>query len=249
MTHPLYGAHLKIERTWEVLDALNQEIRAFVETEPYGYWIEPEPDSDWMLVRVEARRAIPDHLGLLFGDAVHNVRSALNHLAYELAVAGSGPGRSTQWPIYKEPADWNAHHRRHLEGVNPAYWAAIEHLQPYQDPENLDWLVRLKELDDADKHRQLQPAQVAPAARDLVFTPPVVEVEELPSRVYMAQGAVVARMRTTEAVPHVHVEARFGLGFLFGTGPWGGTPRDVVQFGHGVNALLIKFGAIAFPRS
>ena len=91
MTHPLYGAHLKIERTWEVLDALNQEIRAFVETEPYGYWIEPEPDSDWMLVRVEARRAIPDHLGLLFGDAVHNVRSALNHLAYELAVAGSGP--------------------------------------------------------------------------------------------------------------------------------------------------------------
>ncbi len=249
MVHPLDGARLKIERTWELLEALNGEIRAFVDTEPYGYWIEPEPDSDWMLVRVEVRRRIPSHLSLLFGDAVHDCRSALNHLAYEMAAIGSGPSRSTQWPIYKTPDDWRVHHTRHLAGIDPAYWAAIERLQPYQDPANLDWLFRLKELDDADKHRQLHVAQVAPSARDLIFDPPVVEVEELPAGIYMEDGTVVARMRTTAAVPHVTVQMSFGLGFLFGTGQWGGTPRDVVQFGHGVNALLTQFEKNAFPRS
>jgi hypothetical protein len=97
------------------------------------------------------------------GDAVHNLRSALDHAICQLAVANGNASacerRQTQFPIY---ADGTPDHLKRLDGwIRPVCDAAkdvIRALQPYkrrpQDPYT-DPLWFLSELDNIDKHRLL----------------------------------------------------------------------------------------------
>ena len=69
---------------------------------------------------------IPDRIACLAGDAIHNLRSALNHLAYDLFLAGSGasqnPARhvSTQSPIFSDAAEYKAKSPRKVKGMAEA---------------------------------------------------------------------------------------------------------------------------------
>lgn len=74
-------------------------------------------------------------LGLLVGEVVHQLRSALDHLAYALVLAaGNTPTRSTAFPVRTaRPAT-----RLRVDGgVTAAALTAIEDFQPYlrRDPE------------------------------------------------------------------------------------------------------------------
>src|SRR6266849_6585676 len=53
------------------------------------------------------------------GDIVHNLRSALDHLAYQLVIVGSGkePTRRLEFPIAKDLATYEAEKARKVEGV------------------------------------------------------------------------------------------------------------------------------------
>ncbi len=123
-----------------------------------------------------------DPLSLLIGDVVHNLRSALDSLAFALATAFTTPlpekfARTSEFPIFGDEdgqgragtgrAQFNRRDGQgrpargsglaKIQGWHPSAQAAVEQLQPYQ--RGLDfradplWVVH--ELDRLDKHRLL----------------------------------------------------------------------------------------------
>ena len=102
MPDALIGARLKVERARKHLDLLRQETRAFTEGKPYGVRAEFDAERSEYAIRIRLRdpdTRVPIGLSLIAGDAVHNLRSALDHLAWQLAIIGTGPGRFTQFPL------------------------------------------------------------------------------------------------------------------------------------------------------
>lgn len=89
------------------------------------------------------------------GDIVHNLRSALDHLAYQLVLVGSGkePSRRVEFPIAKDFATYEAEKARKVQGMRPLAIKAIDNVKPYKGGNGPLW--RIHELDNIDKHRTL----------------------------------------------------------------------------------------------
>jgi hypothetical protein len=85
----------KIERANKHIKDLDLVNRSFIDPEPYV--VEPHYDPNWgdkgrTIYRVLGLPTIPDDISLITGDAIHNLRSALDHLAYSLAEVSSPQG-------------------------------------------------------------------------------------------------------------------------------------------------------------
>jgi hypothetical protein len=87
--HPVEGVISKINRGEELLHEVKDEVNAFLR-EPF---FDPALDEDRrgrVVVRVVNIREPPPKLSLRIGECVYAYRSALDHLAYRLAVANTG---------------------------------------------------------------------------------------------------------------------------------------------------------------
>lgn len=95
-------------------------------------------------------------LAVLVGDAVHNLRSSLDLLAYELAHS---PNRHTCMPVRKSRTDKQGKPKpvEVIGGVRASVLDEITQGQPFQLGENYEihWLWILNEMWNADKHRLL----------------------------------------------------------------------------------------------
>jgi|SRR5580704_486461 hypothetical protein len=106
--------------------------------------------------------------GVMFGDAIHNLRSALDHLVWQLVLVNKKrPSGSNQFPICDTGANyWSAGWKdgkktpstreRRLEGVSDAHKALIDEAQPYRarvPPSAIHALSALRDLSNYDKHR------------------------------------------------------------------------------------------------
>jgi hypothetical protein len=109
--------------------------------------------------------APPAECRLAFGDAVHQLRSSLDHIAYALIhPLTDQPNvlRRVDFPICKSEASFetsnSVSHLRRLLGETSDPFNAIVNAQPYQRspsaPES-DALWILRELDNIDKHRTI----------------------------------------------------------------------------------------------
>lgn len=90
---------------------------------------------------------------LIAGDVIHNVRSALDHLMWHLALVGSpgiDPGR-IEFPIAKDQATYETNRATKVKGLSPEAVEAIDRLKPYHGGTEAFW--RIHELDIIDKHR------------------------------------------------------------------------------------------------
>jgi hypothetical protein len=139
-------------------------------------------DPDWLLVT---------------GEILFDLRSALDHLAYELHVRhfrGRVPrdveGRS-QFPIYNDEQAFSANHGR-IGSLSMRDQRALRWLQPFNDrsdgwePVRL-WLSKLNAVHNIDKHRRLH--QVA-AAQSIASEP--VFPDDLGFRTTPVWGPVVS---------------------------------------------------------
>lgn len=120
--------------------------------------------------------------GLLIGDTVHNLRSALDHVAFACAMQHTKgqikTPRAVEWPITESPEKWKSAKERNLREVSPAHRAIIQRHQHHVrlstlPAGSLDGFLLLSELDNTDKHRILLPvlhptAGISDAAPSLV---------------------------------------------------------------------------------
>ena len=115
--------------------------------------VTPEPPIEWS-IRV--------------GEILYNLRSALDHLVWQLVLAnGQEPTRVNQFPICDEEAAWTIRRtNKLLEGVAQKHKEMIRYLQPFNPflqlpingharPCNAQVFRTLRDLCNVDKHRHL----------------------------------------------------------------------------------------------
>jgi hypothetical protein len=98
---------VKLRRARLHIDEVHQRVRAFNASDPWSVEKEPAEDPDSWAFRFSIHRPIPADLRAAVGDAIANMRSALDYAAYELAMRHVGsltPGQeqATAFPICKD---------------------------------------------------------------------------------------------------------------------------------------------------
>src|SRR5215831_1804049 len=100
----------KIARAGEHLEAINTEIFAFLKTTKRNNVLKIDGERAWITCWVDD--PFPRMgMGVLVGDVIFNLRSALDHLACGLIRSGDANGkcRSTKFPISLTPQYWEDH--------------------------------------------------------------------------------------------------------------------------------------------
>jgi hypothetical protein len=166
MAHPFDSCMAKLIRAHEHIQALKQTIDALGPT-PYSIVEERNPqtaDRDFRLVAKDLTgfRRIP-MLSVIVGDAIHQMRSSLDHAAWQ--IAKPPVERTTAFPICIEKSGTrNSFYGsandagtgvRYLKNVSLAGFEYIESIQPYNRLGKQDELWLLNELWNKDKHRAL----------------------------------------------------------------------------------------------
>jgi len=156
---PLVSALLKLRRAEQHLKALDQSIEQWVTRD----LIKVSTDRDRhgrVLIRLTKAPEVPPEWHARLGEFVHNLRSTLDHLAFQLNGAGSGDPPpnygSSQFPIFERGPDYRSKSRKMTRCMPPRAVAALERMQPYhrrKDPDTR-WLAVLRDLSNIDKHRR-----------------------------------------------------------------------------------------------
>jgi hypothetical protein len=167
----LEGCRQKQRRGMKHLEDLDAAIAEWVGVEAKPYAIAGRFDTQRREYVVTGKIVKPlDDLllwGVMFGDALHNFRSALDHLVWQLVRLDSGNDGTAdnQFPICSTGASyWSigkngrpSTRDRTLHGVSDAHKALIDQMQPYRTPtqpgSSLAALNVLRDLANHDKHR------------------------------------------------------------------------------------------------
>lgn len=163
MSHPLDGPWLKVERAKFHLECLDDAASEFLATNPYRTYIEVDREQSQKLLWIEVTRDPPSSLALILGDCIHNLRSALDHFAWQCALLKGNPRRECQFPIFLNEAEYLGKPGRRRSGVSmlrevkvPEAIALIEGVQPYHKGpafRQLTGLWIIDVLSNVDKHR------------------------------------------------------------------------------------------------
>lgn len=160
------GSKLKIERAKKHISDLRRDVLTFFDVNPYKIGTKLKPEISHYLLYIESIEPIPDNFSLLVGDAVHNLRTALDHLACQLVEAGGGtPNRDTYFPIYGNPNGAqryaSAIGKGEINKMPIGAEKAINAVQPYITGD--DTLLAIHQLDIADKHKLIIPVYGVPS--------------------------------------------------------------------------------------
>jgi hypothetical protein len=161
MAGELRGVEVRLERAHEHIDALNHEARMFMMElpSPYGHAI-PEKAVDGIYsVCARIFRPPPVRLGVLAADAAHNLRAALDMIAWELAFKGPNPpsedDRQTGFPICTSLESWEApSSRRMIERLPDDATEIIRAFQPFNHGQP-PYLVLVQAIDNWAKHHAI----------------------------------------------------------------------------------------------
>jgi hypothetical protein len=155
----LASIDFRVEWAKKHLTELEREIDAFLATEPYK--IETRPDSDqpncsrYYVASVPSEH--PTSISLIAGDVLFNLRAALDHLAYQLALANGTTDekilRQTYFPIFDDAKKFHKDLKARTPGLSQAARDAIKDVKPYKEGNPALW--QLHNLNNRDKHRAL----------------------------------------------------------------------------------------------
>lgn len=158
---------LKLGKAREHMQAAKERADAFIGADPYAIGRDLEEDGRKHVHKFTRYEEPPPEIGLTVGDAIHNLRSSLDHLAFALANKGaasvgmamtSKQETSIQFPIVRALDEFKDQvARNRLRYVDGEAIRAICLVQPFKRGSqfNIDYLWKIAELDNADKHRKL----------------------------------------------------------------------------------------------
>ncbi len=159
----LAGAWTKLARAEVHLQTLTTELRAFLDAEPYSFRTRLDYENSRYVFYVERVDEPPLRFGAIIGDFVHNLRSALDHLTWQLAFKHYGGEippkfwRGISYPIAPTLTAFRS--LRVLDHLDPEHVAFMERFQTeHRNPYNA--LTLLHDLWNTDKHRVIHAALV-----------------------------------------------------------------------------------------
>jgi hypothetical protein len=150
----LQGPRLKVEWADQHIQKLETAIQRFEATNPYEVVRDENVQPGHMVYRFKQTVPIPSELALIAGDALHALRSALDHLWCQLVEAnGKVVAPSDTFPISEDGQRFEATFKAVKQRIPSAARSLLYGLKPYQGGNDALW--RLHKLDITDKHRVL----------------------------------------------------------------------------------------------
>jgi hypothetical protein len=207
----------KIERAHEHARLIDQELDAWIEENPYAISLKINSDCTRHSIVFSILKPPPlQRWSLIFGDAIHNLRSALDHLVYAISVhdlkADPPPneGRSA-FLINDAPNDFRSKYWR-IADLSQPIRDAIESVQPYKRPRAPmpPLLSILRDFDDADKHRLIKVVLQRPIAFKIeVKGPGLIPADHHFESPYvdLVDGAEIAWVTSKYPTPHLQLQA------------------------------------------
>lgn len=169
----------KINRAREHVESAHRLVERFRAAQPYSLLPEPTGTPGRVAYRLRITQPVPVTISTAVGDALHNMRAALESLAFELAVRShaerltAAQERASTFPICPSPASFDTFFRgRRATLCSDRARAALRAVQPFVNleqahllgiglersfPKEFRWsqLHRLDTLWNLDKHRRL----------------------------------------------------------------------------------------------
>jgi hypothetical protein len=240
----LEGVELKLERAKDHFEALAKSITAFLrDPDTYSVVLQVNKERRPVLVMEDIKEPRPEW-DVLIGDCVHNLRSALDHLAFQLMVGNTVASQqrefvnSSEFPIFLSGVKFHKLQRKgsrrgqpmndsglhKIRGVSGAARTIIEGLQPYHRRKNPGTrrLWELRELSNTDKHRlfPLVYSSFELGHFEIIGNVPFAlrEFESVPGR--LKRNAVVARWAYVTALERIrmHVNTELVTDITFNKG-------------------------------
>ncbi len=154
----LDGVRIKLAMARANAEQLDALLRPFVETAQRFIQRAPSENPFEVVYKITKVPWIDPAWSAIFGQGIYNIRSALDHLAWQLVLLdGQEPTRATQFPLLDSNRDKTGRKVRVdiAPGIKrPDILAAIESMQPYHGGGKWgDQLGVVGELSAIDKHR------------------------------------------------------------------------------------------------
>ncbi len=170
----------KLWHAIEYLNSVKDEVKSWMADNPYS--ISRETNSDCtrysLILRINKEPAL-ERWSLMIGDIVFNLRCALDHLAYAIAIHESGQphppsGHKLMFPICDTAVKFGKESNKRLKTLSNRVRTAIEAVQPYNRPnvEIPPLLSILRDFSNSDKHRLLHLAYSAVSLGKVGFKGP-----------------------------------------------------------------------------
>jgi hypothetical protein len=255
----LDGARAKLDWAKVHIESFKLRERQFGQGKPYQVEAQHHPELGDETVQnisavITAVDPVPVELQLELGDALQNMRSALDHLAWQLVVANGGtPGDATQFPIYDSRLTQKGKVRTVdiAGGVNQKALAIIKRLQPYRRPNPAEHpLSVLQKLNNVDKHRLLVVLGMAYDSIEIAFGDHRPHLTNTTEPIPLKPGAQISGIGfdpSLDPKPYMKVYAKLTPVIAFGQSePSAGLPvrevlADLHKFVEHVVVLLGKF--------
>ncbi|RIA55039.1 hypothetical protein [Dichotomicrobium thermohalophilum] len=161
------SAKLKVERADHHIAELESAFMRFVERNPYTLSFGKNHATGSPAVRIRFGKELPETFALIIGDSIHNLRTALDHMTWELIGRdGGAQNRNLKFPTGSDRRSFEAA----CKGIKTPSQNVIAVLKATEafPTGHGEPLYSLSRLDNADKHFALTP--VISAAKLSNFT-------------------------------------------------------------------------------
>jgi hypothetical protein len=147
----------KVDRAKKHIADLIGERQAFLQTDPYAVSTRRDPQSRRLIYYISKVRPVPIAFSTLAGEVVQNLRSSLDHLAYQLFLVGTkgqttSGGQHIYFPIARDVTAFRKDCPNRTKGIRKDAVDVIRHVEPYGGGNGSD-LWTLHSLNNIDKHR------------------------------------------------------------------------------------------------
>lgn len=217
----LASVRAKIDRAEHHLKDIDEFLKLLINSDSNAnrpVIFEHESNGNVLVVKLTECQPIDPTLPLMIGDCLHNLRSALDHLVYQLAIKNATSSKAaakTFFPIYLTKATFDERVKKEVKPfISDVALAEIEKCQPYTAYDVADeadiWI--LSQLDIIDKHRLLVVAGQKFAATEFTLTFPdgqrVHQVIPEPHWKPVKDGAEIIRFKIAKPPGKVRVQIK-----------------------------------------
>ena len=157
MPGDLTGVDLKIKRAKVHFADLEALWRGFLKAHPYEWVRENDPQTGESGLRLKQAQPLPLCVPVLAGDLIHNLRSALDQLVWQLVKANGGEPEENpsahSFTVWDLEAKCQTGFPGGAAGVSKAALKFLKGLKPYKGGNDALWAIHY--LDIVDKHRMM----------------------------------------------------------------------------------------------
>jgi hypothetical protein len=172
------SAKQKIDRAEYHIADLQRQFVAFIAEKPHRFVVKTDAQTGQPSVHVRYVKPVPPSFALVIGDAIHNLRCALDHMTWEAVGLNGTQNKHLKFPTGQDRVSFKSS----CYGiVTPDQWVkdSICALEAFPGGKG-DYLYEINALDNADKHTGIRPTVRASGLPPYTVTKPdgtVVHVE------------------------------------------------------------------------